>query len=168
MGEVFQSPWYYFIWPQHIANTLFIIHILYHDCDPFSVNPVPTAFSTQAYESPSTRNKPPPKMSTVGGRSGRNGGHHCIAGCHSRSTQVCIRKGHQAWCILCGNLVKLHHGCTQCQVKDPKYFSDKQPKVELSKREQADALKMQNKEADSLKIQLLKRNHTLKGKKGGK
>ncbi|KAJ9606865.1 hypothetical protein H2200_008875 [Cladophialophora chaetospira] len=84
-------------------------------------------------------------MSLFGGRAGGGGGHHCIRGCDSRSTKVCLRKGHIGWCILCGSGVKPFYGCDSCKVKDPKYFTDKNPHADVLPKHEAAALERQQK-----------------------
>lgn len=89
--------------------------------------------------------------SSIGGRAGDDGSHHCIKGCKSRATHLCIKKGHLAWCLQCGQLGKPFFGCSKCRHKDPNLFTDKNPHMGLSKQDIAATEKQQEKQENDSK-----------------
>src|SRR6202000_219771 len=86
-------------------------------------------------------------MSALGGRSGPGGGHHCVKGCTSSSTQVCIRKGHKAFCKLCTNMGKPMYGCNECKIRSDSIWSKKPVNVQPTRAELAAAERQQKREA---------------------
>jgi hypothetical protein len=89
--------------------------------------------------------------SAMGGRQGGGSGHHCIRDCTSKSTKLCIRKGHKAWCTICGDLITSMYGCSGCKVKGSEYQTTKNPNGDYIPEHEKTAIERQKKREEKEK-----------------